>query len=83
VGVGVCYVLDYDHGLSLSHSHTHQLSYYDSKQEGKCHGTIPLSDIQGVEEAEPTSVGKEEEEVTMEPRRRARSALLFSRLASP
>jgi len=33
-----------------------ELSYYDSKQEGKCHGTIPLSDILGVEEADPTSV---------------------------
>ena len=42
-----------------THTHTHtQLSYYDSKQEGKCHGSIPLSDILGVEEADPTSVGE-------------------------
>ena len=47
------------HTQTHTHTHTHtQLSYYDSKQEGKCHGTIPLSDILGVEEADPTSVGE-------------------------
>ena len=53
------------HTHTRTHTHT-QLSYYDSKQEGKCHGTISLSDIQGVEEAEPTSVGKGEGGVVME-----------------
>ena len=57
----------YTHVHTHAHTHTHaQLSYYDSKQEGKCHGTISLSDIQGVEEAEPTSVGKGEGGVVME-----------------
>ena len=32
------------------------MSYYDSSKDGKCHGSIPIREIEKVEEAEPQGV---------------------------